>query len=438
MLFKSTALAVLALIFCAPLYVEAYSQPYYQSTYVLNNPAEDASLGINGIGNHFIGTYNGSAQMFDGLISDVYFVDGTALDAYAFAGPDGNGIWKPSTYMDKLGVQGFHLDFNNTGYADFSPSNGTVTVGPLWQTTTYRLICTASDIGSLVETNTTILVDEDAGLTLTACDVANAQCSSNPDKPIFVSTGQIAKISWNAIGFDPSSCNVTYNGSTALPPAFTNQASNVGTPAINAETTYKLECTLNGDAASTTIRVGIKDECATGVGAAGAVCSSQCALRSDVLEVEPGSSATISWCCPAGPAAATNFATGGALSGTVSVSPSTNTTYSLSCASGSGSITLIALKPPAILNSFSATRVRRGGQSTLSWTVARMSEEMTCSISPTPAGAQPEGSPGTWVGSTLSNPVYTPTTYTLTCGSDEAGYVSASATANLLPAFIER
>jgi hypothetical protein len=421
----------------APLSAGAYSQPYYQGGYILNNPTEDMLLGINAIGNHFISTYNGSSQPLDALLADVYFVDGTALSAETFAALDSNGIWKPIDFNGTLGYQGFRLDFSSTGFSDFSPSNGSVMVGPLSQTTTFRLICTAQDIGSLVETNATVFVDEEAGLTLTACDVQNTQCSSSPNTPVFVQSGQSAKLTWNAVGFDPSSCNVTYGGVT-LPPAFTNQASNVGTPAITSEKTYILQCLLNGDVSSTTVRVGIKDSCETGSGSAGFSCSSKCALKSDVLEVEPGESATISWCCPAGPAAGTNFATGGSLSGTVSVSPSTNTTYSLSCGSGSGSVSLIALKPPAILNSFSATRVRRGGQSTLSWTVARMSEEMYCTISPTPAGSQPDGSPGTWVGSTLSAPVYSPTTYTLTCGSDEAGYVSASATANLLPAFIER
>ncbi len=420
-------------------YGESYYQGYYQGGYTLTGmtPAQNASLGINKIGNHYISSTNGSAQLFDGLMSDVYFVDGQALGPTSFGAFDGNGFWKPGYYGGALGYNGFHLDFANSGFTDFSPSNGTVKVGPLTQTTNYRLICTAADIGSIIETNTTVSVQGGTGLTLTACDTSGNGCSSSSTTPAFVQSGQAPALSWNAVGFDSNSCNVTYPGGTVVP-ANTNSATNTVPPAINAFTTYTLSCNLGGSPNSTTVGVGIKQNCLTGVGAAGNSCSSQCALMTDTLQVQPGGSATVSWCCPSGPSAATNFATGGLLSGTVSVAPSSNTTYSLTCPSGNGSISLTALKPPALLTSFSATRVRAGGQSLLSWTVARMAEDMTCNISPAPAGPQPSGSAGTWLGSTLTPPVFSPTVYTLTCGSDNAGYVSATATAGLLPTFKEK
>lgn len=429
----------LSLLLLAPLSAFAYSQPYYQSTYALSNPSKDALLGINAIGTEYIGTYNGSSQFFDGLLSDVYFVDGQQLGPTAFGTYDGNRIWKPAGFSGgQVGYQGFHLDFSNSGYTDFTPSNGSVVVGPLFQTTNYRLICTAQDTGSVVETNRTVTVTNNPGLTFTACDTSGGTCTSDPNTAIFVPSGGVARLSWSATGYDVNSCNVTYPPSGSIQPLNSNTASNSATPAITSATKYVLTCLANGAPASTTVTVGVKSGCTSGIGAAGSYCPTQCAFNTDTIDVQPGSSATLSWCCPAGPAAGTNFPTGGALSGTVSVSPTTNTTYSLSCASGNASLSLHAVKPPAILNSFSATRVRRGGASTLSWTVARMSEDMSCVISPSPAGPQPSGSVGTWVGSTQTYPIYGPTTYTLTCGSDEAGYVSSQATAQLLPSFIER
>lgn len=641
-------------------YYEGYYQGYYQGNYILNNPAQNASLGINKAGWHYISTYNGSAQAFDGLMSDVYFIDGKQLTPSSFGAYDSNGYWKPAAnYSGSLGTDGFHLDFANGAFADFSPSNGTVSVGPLYQTTNYRLICTAADTSALIETNTTVTVVGGANLNFKACDSVGQLCTTSSTTPIFVSSGQTPKLTWDAVGYDQNSCNVTsnnagntstitgptgtgtnfggttatgisgealsfngsssyaemfttpsasvstwslsawikpatlsqlamavYNGndtggygfgigngtgsapgsklqilfggvawldpgytfasantwyhivltrdgsttrvyvngallgttfantpatvsnlftigqqfntngiaarffngaiddvrvynrtlsagevstlyslsdvptglvlywsldastisannSITLQPMNTNTVTNAPAPAVTSQTTYTLTCLLGGSPVSTSLSVGVQQSCASGVGAAGSYCPSQCALMEDTPQIESTgtlapSSATISWCCPSAPAAGTNFGTGGALSGTVSVAPGTNTTYSLSCPSGTASVNLQVIKPVPIVNSFSATRVRPGGQSTLSWTVARMAEDMSCSISPTPAGNQPSGSAGTWTGSTLTPPITRPTTFTLTCGSDEAGYVSTSATAGLLPTFKEK
>jgi hypothetical protein len=54
-----------------------------------------------------------AAQYFDGYLADVYFIDGTALDATSF-GETKSGIWIPKAYSGSYGTNGFHLDFGNS------------------------------------------------------------------------------------------------------------------------------------------------------------------------------------------------------------------------------------------------------------------------------------------------------------------------------------
>jgi hypothetical protein len=86
---------------------------------------------------------------FDGYMSDVYFIDGQALDPTSF-GEEKDGTWIPSTYSGSYGTNGFHLEFdgavtdssgngndwtaNNISSDDYvpdSPTNNFATLNPL-------------------------------------------------------------------------------------------------------------------------------------------------------------------------------------------------------------------------------------------------------------------------------------------------------------------
>lgn len=51
--------------------------------------------------------------LFDGLLSEISFVDGQALDATSFGEFDANGIWVPKKYTGTYGTNGFYLPFDN-------------------------------------------------------------------------------------------------------------------------------------------------------------------------------------------------------------------------------------------------------------------------------------------------------------------------------------
>ena len=88
---------------------------------------------------HVVGAYyNGSAYSggFDGLMSHIHFIDGTAYDASAFGQSDSNGVWipKPSPSVT-YGTNGFFLKMDNSGNMGLDSSgnsnnfttNGTIT-----------------------------------------------------------------------------------------------------------------------------------------------------------------------------------------------------------------------------------------------------------------------------------------------------------------------
>ena len=98
------------------------------------------------IGNAFIAS---TAYGLDGYLSDIYFIDGTALDPTSF-GEAKDGTWIPKSYSGSYGTNGFHLEFNgNTNdtsgngnnwtannisahdYVPDSPTNNFATLNPL-------------------------------------------------------------------------------------------------------------------------------------------------------------------------------------------------------------------------------------------------------------------------------------------------------------------
>jgi hypothetical protein len=63
-----------------------------------------------------IGAYDGSNHIFDGLLSEVHFIDGTALDPTSFGETGTYGEWKAKKVSGlTYGTNGFYLDFKTSG-----------------------------------------------------------------------------------------------------------------------------------------------------------------------------------------------------------------------------------------------------------------------------------------------------------------------------------
>lgn len=149
------------------------------------------------------------------------------------------------------------------------------------------------------------------------------------------------------------------------------------------------------------------------------------------IYINNGDSATLTWSCPSAyntSSSGTNFSTGGALSGSTSVSPTSNTTYTIVCNdSGSSGQVAVTVLNPVLSISASPTRVRQGNASTITWSA---SEVDSCSVS------GPSFSASGLSGSQSSGAIQNESTYTLTC-STEGGDESASVTVTLAPSFEE-
>ena len=75
-------------------------------------------LSVNSTGPHNIGqAWSFGGNYFDGYMSDVYFIDGEALDPSRFGKQDADGVWQPISYTGTYGTNGFHLDFSDNSTA---------------------------------------------------------------------------------------------------------------------------------------------------------------------------------------------------------------------------------------------------------------------------------------------------------------------------------
>jgi len=77
-----------------------------------------------------IGKRNSSgSHFFDGYMSEIYFIDGQALDSSYFGETNDNGVWIPKEYDGTYGNNGFLLQFKQTGTSQNSSGIGADTSG---------------------------------------------------------------------------------------------------------------------------------------------------------------------------------------------------------------------------------------------------------------------------------------------------------------------
>jgi hypothetical protein len=114
-----------------------------------NNPSLNADLGVNQAAQHEIGQNGGFGSYLDAYLTEVNFIDGTALDPTSF-GEFKSGVWIPKAYEGSYGTNGFYLPLtsdanddsgngnnwtaNNLASTDYvldSPTNNFCTLNPL-------------------------------------------------------------------------------------------------------------------------------------------------------------------------------------------------------------------------------------------------------------------------------------------------------------------
>ena len=105
-----------------------------------NNMSQNINSRINGTAQTvFLGTFSGSGDYFDGSMTHLHWIDGTAYDASTFGQTDStSGIWKPKTSPSvTYGTNGFFLKFENSGNLDLDSSGNNLsftTSGTITQT----------------------------------------------------------------------------------------------------------------------------------------------------------------------------------------------------------------------------------------------------------------------------------------------------------------
>lgn len=92
----------------------------------INNPSQNADMGVNSAQLHAIGKRSNSAdRYFSGYMADANFIDGSAKQPTDFGRTDDNGVWVPKAYAGAYGTNGFFLDFADSGdLGDDESGNG--------------------------------------------------------------------------------------------------------------------------------------------------------------------------------------------------------------------------------------------------------------------------------------------------------------------------
>ena len=110
------------------LYVNGVQETSFGTT---NNPSQNADTGYNQAAITRIGTKaNGLNNFFNGSMSHIHFIDGTAYDATAFGEYDANGVWTINTSPSvTYGTNGFFILKNGNSVTDQSGNGNNFTVG---------------------------------------------------------------------------------------------------------------------------------------------------------------------------------------------------------------------------------------------------------------------------------------------------------------------
>ena len=90
-----------------------------------NEYSQNQTTSFNNIYPNYIG-HKGTGNYFDGYLSEVAFIDGTAYDQNTFGEFDDSGIWKPKDFKDDVtwGDNGFYQEYKQSGTGTDSSGMG--------------------------------------------------------------------------------------------------------------------------------------------------------------------------------------------------------------------------------------------------------------------------------------------------------------------------
>ena len=110
--------------------LKMYYNGELQTVFLSNTyPSQNSSNRLNTAVEHEIGARN-SSSYFDGSMSHIHFIDGTAYDASAFGQADANGVWTIKTSPSvTYGTNGFFILEDGNSVTDQSGNGNNWTVG---------------------------------------------------------------------------------------------------------------------------------------------------------------------------------------------------------------------------------------------------------------------------------------------------------------------
>jgi hypothetical protein len=147
------------------------------------------SLYINESGaSHGLGAaYTSSYGNFDGVMTEVNFIDGQQLTPSSFGSTNTTtGVWQPAKYTGTYGTNGFYLNFSSNGSSaalgtDFSGNSNTWTVNNISVTagTTYDSMTDVPTLTSATAANYAVWNPNYKDITASTTSTSNANLTTN-------------------------------------------------------------------------------------------------------------------------------------------------------------------------------------------------------------------------------------------------------------------
>ena len=112
--------------------LKLYVNGVLQDTYSISNYNQNVDVSFNTSGEAMkIGIKSDDSEPFDGYLADFYWIDGQSLHCGHFGEPDPDNpsIWRPKKYEGTFGINGFKLEFKQTGTSQNSSGIGADTSG---------------------------------------------------------------------------------------------------------------------------------------------------------------------------------------------------------------------------------------------------------------------------------------------------------------------
>lgn len=275
-------------------------------------------------------------------------------------------------------------------WAGTKTTSGSEATAAINADSTYTLSCTGT--GGTATNSATVTVAPAPTVTISAV-------------PTSVAAGGTSTLTWSST----NSTSCTASGGWSGPQ---QTSGSTGTTAINADTTYTLNCGGTGGSAGASATVTV-------------VSTPSVTLSAAPTSVAAGGSSTLTW----GSANVTSCTASGGWSGTKTTSGSatvsainSTTTYTLTCngagGNASASATVTVVPAPTVTLSASPSSITSGASSTLTWSSTNAT---SCTASGGWSGSKSAS------GSTSTGALSTTTSYTLTC-TGTGGQASATAT----------